>query len=408
MSTIDNKIVLNVKPSTRTISYEGSLVLGVRGDDCAERVYFECPKYINEMIDDITDESVSIFIDYKDAASEPFIQECTDVAVTATNEDVVQFSWIITNAVTSRPGEVMFNICIKKVADGALKHEWHTTPFKGKVLDSVRVTKKTPEVITHDTLIAQNLITAVNNYKQEVADYSQAVKDMNSYIDNKILEQSIYIGEFSDSYFDSENDYLAEYTTPGVYTFCVKGGFATSYNILVVAEYPSMGSVLQSVYTNLTSAGMYYQTRYSSNGVWSSPTTHNYVFQKDITRKYEDIVSVPTTGNVKNLEGDFVFTLRVTRPAGTSTTIVDKEDNVIQSVTYNDQGTYEFVIKGYQLDTYSNEYYIETSASSTNGNCTMSKATGRVMTIRGSGIRMWHSDYITDSNDKCCLITNIK
>lgn len=193
----ENSIVLKIDEANRSIKYDGKspLILGVKGDDCAERVYFEAPRYLSPEIDlmDTTEGTeICVYVNYKNASNEPYIQECSDKASVA-NTDTVNFSWLVTNRATHEKGEVKFNVCVKKFVDGVLTNEWHTTTFTGKVLDGIDVTAKTPEVITHDTVTLQALTLEVQNYAGEVAGYetalnnlNESLSDVNQYVDEVV------------------------------------------------------------------------------------------------------------------------------------------------------------------------------------------------------------------------------
>ena len=161
---------LTIKPSSRSILYEGSLILGVKGDDCAQRIYFECPVNFNEIIGDLSDSSIKIYVEYKNAATEPYTCEITDLYQNEIDETKAIFSWLISSNVTYKAGDVSFNICIKKFNErNALVSEWRTTSFTGKVLDSVGVSKSTPEEITPDSETLPNVLNAVNALSVEFA-----------------------------------------------------------------------------------------------------------------------------------------------------------------------------------------------------------------------------------------------
>lgn len=180
-----NSIVLQIDEANRAITNNGKntpIILGVKGDDCAERVYFESPRILSPEINLLPDEnegvSVRVFVNYKNASKEPYIQECTDVAAIA-NSDTVTFSWLVTNYATNTKGEVLFNVCVKKFDnEGHLTNEWHTTTFTGKILDSIDVTAKTPEVITHDAVTLQALTIQVQNYSIAVSGYANSVNTL--------------------------------------------------------------------------------------------------------------------------------------------------------------------------------------------------------------------------------------
>ena len=179
MST--EQIKLTVNTAKRTLEYDGTLILGVKGDNCAQRIFFECPKSINEFIDDMTSDNITVFVDYKNAYGEPYVQECAKPVTF--DDNTVTFSWIITKLATAKAGNVTFNVCIKKTVDGVLENEWHTTNnMVGKVLDSVDVSKKTPEVITPDTVTIENLTL-------EVAALKSTLQDTEEYINDEVESQ---------------------------------------------------------------------------------------------------------------------------------------------------------------------------------------------------------------------------
>ena len=392
-----SNIFLTIKPSSRTITGDGSLILGVKGDNCAQRVYFECPNNFNDIFGDLTNDNIKIYVDYKNASTEPYISEITDINVDATDEDKVIFSWLITSNVTYKAGNVTFNICIKKFNDkNALVAEWHTSPFVGKVLDAVNVSKQTPEEVTPDTQTLQNLINAINSYKA-------SVDGMNEYITDAIAEQSTYLGEFESSYFDDSDDYLAEVTKPGVYTFNRKSGLGVSCHVLTVSEL--LGSTYQSVFFNLNTGGFGYAVRYKSGDKWSSVTQHDIVYKPDIERKYYEVVSNGTAGAGHALQGDFVLTIHTTRSSAGYTDILDGNNKSIVRLQWTKAGTYEVAIKGYQLS--GSKYLIEVECIDNDYSTIDLAYTTAIVTIDGSKIRMMHSDYITGTGDKCYLVTNL-
>lgn len=225
-----NSIVLKIDEASRSLTNnDGSttpIILGVRGDDCAERIYFESPKQLSPEIDLLeSSETVKIhvYVNYRNAVNEPYIQECTDVAESTTS-DTVNFSWIVTNKATVNRGDVKFNICVKRTVYNAetdkweLTNEWHTTTFVGKVLDGIDVTKKTPEVITHDSVTIEQLTVqtnayaaAVNGYATEVNALHKTLDDVNAYVDS-VVDSSVetYVNNKMTDYLLAD-DYWSEH-----------------------------------------------------------------------------------------------------------------------------------------------------------------------------------------------------
>lgn len=229
-----NSIVLQVDEANRTLTNDGKttpIILGVKGDDCAERVYFECPRILSPEVDLLPDPiaeyesmekfpevgesgivylaldtnkayryesetylttdkvKVHVYVNYKSADTNVYVQECKDVAKSATS-DVVTFSWLVTNNATAAKGDVKFNVCVKKMVNDALVNEWHTTPFVGKVLDSIDVTRKTSEIITHDSVTLDALMVQVQSYKNNLAALNKSLLDTEAYI-NRMVETKV-------------------------------------------------------------------------------------------------------------------------------------------------------------------------------------------------------------------------
>lgn len=290
----ENSIVLQIDEANRSITNNGKItpiILGVKGDDCAERVYFESPKHLSPEINLLPGEdenvSVRVYVNYKNASNESYIQECTDVAAVA-NTDTATFSWLVTNNATNTKGEVKFNICVKKFdSDGKLTNEWHTTTFIGKVLDGIDVTAKTPEVITHDTVTLQALTLEVQNYASAIRGYSDSVNsltdkygDVEEAIDNSVVAKSgvKYLGVLNDELEDTKT--IIE---PGVYTFSIKGSANNSYYVMVVCK-NILGAISQSIYCNFSSMAQFYYYRYTENNgtTWTSPTQKVFAYESDL------------------------------------------------------------------------------------------------------------------------------
>ena len=121
-----NSIVLQIDEANRAILNDGKntpIILGVKGDNCAERVYFESPKNLSPEIDllDTTEGvEISVYIDFKNANNEPYIHECTASLLSVDGSNNVTFSWLVSHYATAAKGDVKFNVCVKKFKDGEL------------------------------------------------------------------------------------------------------------------------------------------------------------------------------------------------------------------------------------------------------------------------------------------------
>ena len=181
----DNKIAILVDVATRSLKIaEGSLVLGVKGDSDAQRIYFKCPKTVNNIFDDLTVKGIKIYIDYKNAFKENYKQECSDVVdIISTDGKFVIFSWLVPYYATVKAGVVEFSVCIKKIDPdtGALTNEWHSGIAKGTVLEG-NCNVNALEVIAPDTVTVEALTLVV-------ADLKAKLQDTEEYINGEVETQ---------------------------------------------------------------------------------------------------------------------------------------------------------------------------------------------------------------------------
>lgn len=173
VTDLENKVTLDVNEPSRTITNSGTVLLGVEGDDKAERIYFKIPKYIfmDENVD-LSSNNIEISIIYTNATNNTYIHECTEKStVTETTEegtkDFVIFSWVLSTAVTEAAGVVKFVVWVKNKVVGedgveTIQNEWHSTTYEGTVLKGIPVTNKTPEEISNPTTTAYLLTVKVD------------------------------------------------------------------------------------------------------------------------------------------------------------------------------------------------------------------------------------------------------
>ena len=179
----NGEITLTVDEQTRTLKYEGELLLGVENDYQAERIHFEFPQIVGDDID-LSADTVKIYIDFKNAFNEPYIYECIDKTATTVGETTtVNFSWLLPSQVTESKGTVEFTVCIKNYdTAGTLVNEWHTSPFKGTVVKGIDVSEKGNEII-HDEVVSTNQL------KESVDALTEKLSDVNAYIDEQVTSK---------------------------------------------------------------------------------------------------------------------------------------------------------------------------------------------------------------------------
>lgn len=288
----DDRIILSINESTRTINYDGALILGVKGDRFAERIYFRCPQYVykdqNEVID-LTLETTKIYINYKNAFNEPYIEECSKHGL---ENDIYMFSWFVSDFVTAKEGNVSFNVCVKdesetiKDSEGnIIVQEWHTTAFKeGIILPAVDVSSKTPEVITSDTVTSAEIISEYDRLTTQLS-------DVNDYIDGQVNNQMD----------ETLNQYIISMTADYHYTtFNTDFDFSTidmdnveKYKCVI--NFSSINYVLDMVHHYIPANG-YYVFRFS-NGEMGVEVVHE-VSTNDVTiHRYNTTSDIAKTFN---------------------------------------------------------------------------------------------------------------
>lgn len=317
----DPRIILLIDEPSRTITHDKNLILGVVGDRFAERIYFRAPQYVynDSYAIDLSANTTKIYINYINKNKEPYIEECAKSGLQ--NDGTFLFSWLITDYATVAQGEVTFNVCVKDesgnfrdVSGNTLIPEWHTTTFKGTVLPSVDVSEKTPEVITSDTITTAAIIAAMNEYAAAVASLEDQLTDTDEYINSRVdavvapIEQEInnniietnnniaelsaklgvtYLGTYTTNYFNASNDYLADVTTPGVYTFNYKSN-TTSTSTYILFVNNVLGNVFQTILGNLTSQDRFARTRSKPSGgsTWTDHGIKEFAYKDDLGVKY--------------------------------------------------------------------------------------------------------------------------
>lgn len=216
----DDRIILSIDEPSRTIKYDGDLILGVKGDRFAERIYFRCPQYVYKeaaRLIDLTLDTTKIYVNYKNAYNETYIEECFKHGLE--NGEYI-FSWFISDFVTPKDGAVSFNVCVKDESedlkdndDNVIIKEWHTTTFKGIILPAVDVSSNTPEIITSDTVTSSEIISEYNRLTTELS-------SVDGYIDSEVASQiASQIGAMLDSRviyvnrieYETYNDYTTDF-----------------------------------------------------------------------------------------------------------------------------------------------------------------------------------------------------
>lgn len=110
----NGKIVLTIDEPSRTIKYDGDLILGVEQDYQAERIYFESPRYINMGSRvDLFASNIRINIKYKNGYKETYVKECVDkgslnwIGTTVPNTGTISSIYLNTNLTTNEVVDIL-------------------------------------------------------------------------------------------------------------------------------------------------------------------------------------------------------------------------------------------------------------------------------------------------------------
>lgn len=178
MSTVDTLLdeelnngytVLTIDEPTRSIQYDGDLILGVEGDKYAERIYFVAPKIVGDDID-LSASTTRIDVKFTNGYGESYYIQSTDIK--AQEDGNVTFSWLLTEKVAVTYGNVPFTVCVKQMdSTNTVEKEWHTAPYVGKVIKGVDATLEDVEIITDITCPTYEMLQEFNEFNTKLDDF---------------------------------------------------------------------------------------------------------------------------------------------------------------------------------------------------------------------------------------------
>lgn len=97
--------------------------LGIELDHNVNTIPFDCPRYWDGH--DLSE--MKMFINYMRADGKIGMYLATDVSVDESDENIIHFSWTISDNVTAAAGSISFILCAKKTnADGSLIRHWNS------------------------------------------------------------------------------------------------------------------------------------------------------------------------------------------------------------------------------------------------------------------------------------------
>lgn len=159
-----NERILEIPDELKTI--------GVENDNNVERIYFEIPRYFDE-VNDLSE--FTVYINYLNANQEPNKYHCTDVEVEGEN---IVFSWLTSQDVYKYRGTVRFIV----YAVASDNRKWNSTVAELFVMEGLETEE---QIIDNNPDIIDELI----NLKPQVEDALRRISEVESNA-NELLEQN--------------------------------------------------------------------------------------------------------------------------------------------------------------------------------------------------------------------------
>lgn len=179
-----NERILEIPDELKTI--------GVENDNNVERIYFEIPRYFDE-VNDLSE--FTVYINYLNANQEPNKYHCTDVEVEGEN---IVFSWLTSQDVYKYRGTVRFIV----YAVASDNRKWNSTVAELFVMEGLETEG---QIIDNNPDIIDELI----NLKPQVEEALQRIDEQQNVIDqqqNTIEEQQSTITEQQKGIEDTINN----------------------------------------------------------------------------------------------------------------------------------------------------------------------------------------------------------
>lgn len=184
-----------IAPAARTISTESTkLVLGWQ-DHNSERYTFEMPRFV-EGHDMLECNEVQIHFDNVSSnrrTTNSDYYTVTDLQVSPASEDVVIFSWLISESATELVGKLSFSIHFACVSDdGEQEYSWHTTTFEGiSILKGIHNTKalveKHSDFVSRMEQLADKALGAIVDYHSLLSQITDLANTADGYVEDEVV-----------------------------------------------------------------------------------------------------------------------------------------------------------------------------------------------------------------------------
>lgn len=170
----DTDLHFIIDPISRRITSESGKVSLMRYDHLSERFTFEVPRFI-EGHDMSLSEKVEIhYINADKRMSNTGIYEIDDVQLSPDSDDVVIFSWLISQNATSLSGTLNFAVRFVCYSNDEIQYQWFTEPFA-----NIRINES---IYNADAVAEEYDIDIVECWKREII---QAFEDSDVYTETK-------------------------------------------------------------------------------------------------------------------------------------------------------------------------------------------------------------------------------
>lgn len=252
--------VLNIPDELQTI--------GVENDNNVERIYFEIPRYFDE-VNDLSE--FNFYINYLNANQEPNQYHCTDVEVEGDN---VVFSWLTSEHVYAYRGIVRFIV----YAVATDNRKWNTTVAELNVLEGLetegQIIDNNPDIINELINLQEQFEEALDTIEQQqstIEAQQSTISSQQTTItnqQNKITEQQTQI----DNAIDIMGDYEIVQDNPTQIRF--KKGNGTYGDTVNLGDNLASKSMVNAGYD--TYSGNSYSGNASDYGIEIGKASGNY------------------------------------------------------------------------------------------------------------------------------------
>lgn len=273
--------VLNIPDELQTI--------GVENDNNVERIYFEIPRYFDE-VNDLSE--FNFYINYLNANQEPNQYHCTDVEVEGDN---VVFSWLTSKNVYAYRGIVRFIV----YAVATDNRKWNTTVAELNVLEGLetegQIIDNNPDIINELINLQEQFEEALDTIEQQqstIEAQQSTISSQQTTItnqQNKITEQQEQI----DDSIEVMGDYEVVQDNPTQIRF--KKGDGTYGDTVNLGDNLASKSMVNAGYD--TYSGNSYSGSASDYGIEIGKASGNYEQVTTTGKNLFDINEINTIGS---------------------------------------------------------------------------------------------------------------